>query len=164
METLQIVKDKALHAFKNADKNGRQLLTDLFGKKVLSVDVMDRILTPLDVYEDHQLTEAEALPWQCANTSAKVWLNNEEFLRLLFESLNEGWVAYMGDANQRKVYGWVNLERDNSNPAGYRVTLTDTNWTVTSTGVGSRLCLKSDALWKHVFTHFMPQLIIHYAK
>lgn len=164
METLQILKEKAVQAFKNADAKGKQLLTDLFDKKVLAIDVRDRILTMQDVYEDHGLTEATALPWPSPKNSAQVWLNTVEKLRLLFESLNEGEVLDFTKEDQRKVRGWVDIIKDDNDPAGFRVTRTLTYWTRTDTHVGSRLCLKSDALYQHVFKHFMPELKIYFNK
>jgi hypothetical protein len=165
-DILEIVKDKAVQAFKNADQKGKQLLTDLFGKKVLTVDVIERIETWEDVFADHETTESEALPWKNANTPAKVWLNAVEMIRLLFESLNEGEVLDFTKADQRKVRGWVNIVKDDNDPAGFRVTGTSTYWTNTGTNVGSRLCLKDERLWQHVFanTHFMEKFKIYFNK
>lgn len=162
-EILEVTKANALKAFNEAEANGKKILSNLFPKH-FPIDVKERITTIEDVYADHGVTVEDVMPWQNASTPAKVWLNNEEFLRLLFESLNEGWVADFTNPDQRKVYGWVEFKKDETNPAGFRVVLTDTGWTFTDTVVSSRLCLKNDALWSHVFTHFMPQLIIHYNK
>ena len=162
-EILEVTKANALKAFNEAEPIGKKILANLFPKH-FPMNVMERITTAEDVYADHETTESEAMPWQNASTPAKVWLNNEEFLRLLFESLNEGWVADFTNPDQKKVYGWVEFKKDETNPAGFRVVDTSTNWTGTDAYVGSRLCLKNDALWSHVFKYFMPQLIIHYNK
>lgn len=154
--------DVARKEFASATSNEKEMLTRIFGNKILPV--MERIKTWQDVYDDHGVTEQEALPWKNPSTPAQVWLNTVEKLRLLFESLNEGTVLDFLESNQAKWRPWIEFTKDDSQPAGFRVSYTLTVWTGTGTVVGSRLCLKSDPLAKHVLNNFMDDLIIYFNK
>ncbi|MDP1810581.1 MAG: hypothetical protein Q8K66_04170 [Sediminibacterium sp.] len=160
METLQILKDKALHAFKNADKNGKQLLADLFDKKVFEIYVFERIQSWNDVYEDHGLNPATALPYPIPSNEAQVWLNTVEKIRLLFESLNEGWKPNYDDANECKY--WPAYKKTKG--AGFGFSRTITHWAYTITLAGSRLVLKTEALVLHAVKYFDEDLKILYTK
>ncbi|MCK9402939.1 MAG: hypothetical protein M0Q26_06040 [Chitinophagaceae bacterium] len=160
METLQILKDKALHAFKNADKNGKQLLADLFDKKVFAIDVFDRIQSWDAVYEDHGINPAIALPYPIPANEAQAWLNTVEKVRLLFESLNDGWKPNYNDANEGKY--WPVYRKIKG--AGFGFSHTYTYCTVTDTHAGSRLVLKSESLVLHAVKYFDEDLKILYTK
>lgn len=158
IETLDVARKE----FASATSNEKEMLTRIFGNKILPV--MERIKTMQDVYDDHGTTEQEALPWKNPSTPAQVWLNTVEKLRLLCESLNEGTVLDFLEAGQAKYRPWVEFKKDLNEPAGFRVSGTLTAWTYTDTLVGSRLCVKSDALAKHILNHFMDDLLIYFNK
>lgn len=52
METLQITKDSALKAHREANDKGKRLLENLFGKKVFQGSVIDRVQTSEDACDE----------------------------------------------------------------------------------------------------------------
>jgi len=52
METLQVTKENALKAHKEANDKGKSLLENLFGKKTFQADVTKRVFTVQDACED----------------------------------------------------------------------------------------------------------------
>ena len=142
MRTLQIKQDSLLVAFRNAGKEGKQVLSDLFGKQVALYDnITDRVKSFEDACQvlgiSTNVPEVKGLP----RKHQKAIIANYKLI-VIAEALNEGWKPNWQDSDEYKYYPWFDM----SNPAvvGY----SDTAATASSAGasIGSRLCLKNREL------------------
>ena len=136
LETLEIKKDAALEAYKNASKEGRELLKYLFGNYQFQ-SITDRIKTFEDVLEELNLSPID-FKVGCE------YLEIDEVayrkLRLIVQCLNEGWKPDFTDEKEYKYYPWFEV-----NPAGSaRVNACSPSFALAS--IGSRLCFKSREL------------------
>ena len=141
---LTITKEAAAQAFKNADKKGQKLLTDLFGEKNLSLEITDRVKTLEDALEiageDAQGNIKLLLDY---NGSNKDMIAASAFakLTLIARVLNEGWVPDWSNSNQYKYYPYFKTKE-----AGFGFSGADCDSWCTGTTVGSRLCFKTSEL------------------
>lgn len=142
MRTLQIKQDSLLVAFRNAGKEGKQVLSDLFGKQVALYDnITDRVKSFEDACQvlgiSTNVPEVKGLP----RKHQKAIIANYKLI-VIAEALNEGWKPNWQDSDEYKYYPWFDM----SNPAG--VGYSNANYTAsyTSATVGSRLCLKNREL------------------
>lgn len=98
-EILEIKKTNAIAAFKSATAEGKDLLTNLFGKQNLYEKITDRIQTFADVEE----ISGKKLIRRSDET-------DDEFayrqVKLIAEVYNEGTILDPMDTNQYKYYPW----------------------------------------------------------
>lgn len=81
---------------------------------------------------------------------AKLFIVNEAINYV--DNGNKDWVPDWQDDNQEKHYPWVDMEKDENNPTGFRLCAVIYDCTISS--VGSRLVYRSPKGVKHAFTHF----------
>lgn len=142
MRTLQIKQDSLLVAFRNAGKEGKQVLSDLFGKQVALYDnITDRVKSFEDACQvlgiSTNVPEVKGLP----RKHQKAIIANYKLI-IIAEALNEGWKPNWQDSDEYKYYPWFDM----SNPAGVGYSRTFYTASSTSANVGSRLCLKNREL------------------
>lgn len=142
MRTLQIKQDSLLVAFRNAGKEGKQVLSDLFGKQVALYDnITDRVKSFEDACQvlgiSTNVPEVKGLP----RKHQKAIIANYKLI-IIAEALNEGWKPNWQDSDEYKYYPWFDM----SNPAGVGFSYTHRTASSTGAGVGSRLCLKNREL------------------
>lgn len=142
MRTLQIKQDSLLAAFRNAGKEGKQVLSDLFGKQVALYDnITDRVKSFEDACQvlgiSTNVPEVKGLP----RKHQKAIIANYKLI-VIAEALNEGWKPNWQDSDEYKYYPWFDM----SNPAGVGYSNTYYTASHTSANVGSRLCLKNREL------------------
>ena len=142
MRTLQIKQDSLLAAFRNAGKEGKQVLSDLFGKQVALYDnITDRVKSFEDACQvlgiSTNVPEVKGLP----RKHQKAIIANYKLI-VIAEALNEGWKPNWQDSDEYKYYPWFDM----SNPAGVGYSATIHAASATNAGVGSRLCLKNREL------------------
>lgn len=142
MRTLQIKQDSLLVAFRNAGKEGKQVLSDLFGKQVALYDnITDRVKSFEDACQvlgiSTNVPEVKGLP----RKHQKAIIANYKLI-VIAEALNEGWKPNWQDSDEYKYYPWFDM----SNPAGVGGSRTDGTASHTNANVGSRLCLKNREL------------------
>lgn len=142
MRTLQIKQDSLLVAFRNAGKEGKQVLSDLFGKQVALYDnITDRVKSFEDACQvlgiSTNVPEVKGLP----RKHQKAIIANYKLITIA-EALNEGWKPNWQDSDEYKYYPWFDM----SNPAGVGFSYTSSTASYTSASVGSRLCLKNREL------------------
>lgn len=142
MRTLQIKQDSLLVAFRNAGKEGKQVLSDLFGKQVALYDnITDRVKSFEDACQvlgiSTNVPEVKGLP----RKHQKAIIANYKLI-IIAEALNEGWKPNWQDSDEYKYYPWFDM----SNPAGVGYSNTYDAASYTSASVGSRLCLKNREL------------------
>lgn len=142
MRTLQIKQDSLLVAFRNAGKEGKQVLSDLFGKQVALYDnITDRVKSFEDACQvlgiSTNVPEVKGLP----RKHQKAIIANYKLI-VIAEALNEGWKPNWQDSDEYKYYPWFDM----SNPAGVGCSYTNTAASYTYATFGSRLCLKNREL------------------
>lgn len=142
MRTLQIKQDSLLVAFRNAGKEGKQVLSDLFGKQVALYDnITDRVKSFEDACQvlgiSTNVPEVKGLP----RKHQKAIIANYKLI-VIAEALNEGWKPNWQDSDEYKYYPWFDM----SNPAGVGDSLTSAAASHTTAHFGSRLCLKNREL------------------
>lgn len=142
MRTLQIKQDSLLVAFRNAGKEGKQVLSDLFGKQVALYDnITDRVKSFEDACQvlgiSTNVPEVKGLP----RKHQKAIIANYKLITIA-EALNEGWKPNWQDSDEYKYYPWFDM----SNPAGVGCSHTPSAASYTAASVGSRLCLKNREL------------------
>lgn len=142
MRTLQIKQDSLLVAFRNAGKEGKQVLSDLFGKQVALYDnITDRVKSFEDACQvlgiSTNVPEVKGLP----RKHQKAIIANYKLI-VIAEALNEGWKPNWQDSDEYKYYPWFDM----SNPAGVGYSDTANTASNTYAHFGSRLCLKNREL------------------
>lgn len=142
MRTLQIKQDSLLVAFRNAGKEGKQVLSDLFGKQVALYDnITDRVKSFEDACQvlgiSTNVPEVKGLP----RKHQKAIIANYKLI-VIAEALNEGWKPNWQDSDEYKYYPWFDM----SNPAGVGYSNTYYAASTTYAPIGSRLCLKNREL------------------
>lgn len=142
MRTLQIKQDSLLVAFRNAGKEGKQVLSDLFGKQVALYDnITDRVKSFEDACQvlgiSTNVPEVKGLP----RKHQKAIIANYKLI-IIAEALNEGWKPNWQDSDEYKYYPWFDM----SNPAGVGCSNTASTASGTFASIGSRLCLKNREL------------------
>lgn len=142
MRTLQIKQDSLLVAFRNAGKEGKQVLSDLFGKQVALYDnITDRVKSFEDACQvlgiSTNVPEVKGLP----RKHQKAIIANYKLI-IIAEALNEGWKPNWQDSDEYKYYPWFDM----SNPAGVGFSHTHSAASSSSANFGSRLCLKNREL------------------
>lgn len=142
MRTLQIKQDSLLVAFRNAGKEGKQVLSDLFGKQVALYDnITDRVKSFEDACQvlgiSTNVPEVKGLP----RKHQKAIIANYKLI-IIAEALNEGWKPNWQDSDEYKYYPWFDM----SNPAGVGYSYTYNAASYSTASVGSRLCLKNREL------------------
>ena len=142
MRTLQIKQDSLLVAFRNAGKEGKKVLSDLFGKQVALYDnIIDRVKSFEDACQvlgiSTDVPEVKGLP----RKHQKAIVANYKLI-IIAEALNEGWKPNWQDSDEYKYYPWFDM----SNPAGVGYSYTIDAASYTSARIGSRLCFKNREL------------------
>lgn len=142
MRTLQIKQDSLLVAFRNAGKEGKQVLSDLFGKQVALYDnITDRVKSFEDACQvlgiSTNVPEVKGLP----RKHQKAIIANYKLI-VIAEALNEGWKPNWQDSDEYKYYPWFDM----SNPAGVGCSNAHAAASYTYASFGSRLCLKNREL------------------
>ena len=148
-ETLEITRQAAIKAHDEASTKGKTLLENLFGKRVFQKDIKQRV-TCLD----DALTELgkDKLDFE----ASCVGLSEDEIaykmLKVIAKALNEGWTPDWSNGEWDKWHPWFNM--DNSSSAG-RFSFYDADLQYSASGVGSRLCFKSEELADYAGTQFL---------
>lgn len=151
MQTLQIDGKKAKELFPSASKEFKQILIDSFGQKFFEQKITDRIQTFEDVCAilDIDPDDIEHAPHSKALEQDIISVNAYQRLILITRAYNEGWVPNWSDSNQRK---WVPYF-DMSSGFGFDGVV---GW-YASSGVGSRLCFKSEELARDAAKKFLSE-------
>lgn len=98
MKTLEITKVNALKAFFEADKNGKTLLTNMFGKEVFSLEITDRIKTFEDAWAEIGEDPEEVLPYKSPLTKYQFAMNDMARLDIIATALKEDFIADWSDS------------------------------------------------------------------
>jgi hypothetical protein len=153
--TLQQLTENARTAYKNADKSGRQLLSDLFGKEVVPKKITDRIKSWEDVCEHLRIDPVDSLPFESPEGEEEEAINAYFKIRSIAHVLNEGWFPDWDNSNEYKYYPWFYMDSKAGSGFGRScdVYVCGDSYSV----VGSRLCFKSEELAKYAATQFINE-------
>ncbi len=151
METLNITKTNVFKAHKEADKKGKELLENLFGKEVLSQKITDRIKTFEDACNKLEVAPDYSFLLAYKGTDADM-LSAHAYMKLIIiaRALNEGWEPDWTDSSETKYYPWFN----NYKP-GVGFSRSGYDCWRTYASCGSRLCFKSSELAMYAGTQFI---------
>lgn len=149
MEILSITKANVIKAYNATDKNGQTLLTNLFGDKVVSQKITDRIKTFQDACEAVGI-KAEHFAAACDAADDTPDEHAYKYLKIVAEALNEGWKPNWNDSSEAKWYPYFNMDTN----AGVGFSYTHYGRWHTFTSVGSRLCFKSKELAEYAGKQF----------
>lgn len=142
-ETLEIKRVDAIKAYNKADKQGKSMLADLFGDKVLNQKITDRVKTFADVLEIAGISQNK-FDNSCANLSADEVAYRQ--VKLIAEVLNEGWTPNWENSGQYKYCPFFDMR------AGFSFFNCDIN--CANSRSGSRLCFSSAALAEYAGKQF----------
>ena len=149
-ETLEITRQAAIKAHDEASTKGKTLLENLFGKRVFQKDIKERIKTFDDV-----IRELGDEPEEFKN-AISIMEEPDEIayakLKLIAKALNEGWTPDWSNGEWDKWYPWFDM--DDSSSAG-RFSFDGAGDQRSGSGVGSRLCFKSEELADYAGTQFL---------
>ena len=142
MKNLNITDEAVKQAFKNAGKDGKQVLNDLFGKQV---SLYDNITERVKSFEDAcqvlgistNVPDVKGLP----RKHQKAIVANYKLI-IIAEALNEGWKPNWQDSDEYKYYPWFDMAK----PAGVGYSNTAYTATTAFAKIGSRLCFKNREL------------------
>lgn len=149
METLQIEKTQVQTVYAKATPQEKSLLESLFGKDVISVNIMDRVKSfedacvVLSIHEDQSSFDLNL----DKDTIAY------EQLKIIAKALNEGWKPDWTDTNEYKYYPWFYMDKTKYSPSGFSLISVYCHFTFSY--VGSRLCFKSEELAKYAAAQFI---------
>jgi len=137
MNTIEITKDNAIKAFKEADAKGKALLSTLLGEETFTKAVNGKIETFEEALEHQGINEADF------EASCK-GLEKDEIaykkIKIIAKALNNGWTPNWDNSNEYKYYPYFDMRSGvGFSHSGY------VHWS-TITSVGSRLCYKSSDL------------------
>lgn len=144
-EILQVTKDNALQAYKEAGSEGKGLLANLFGKRHFLTKVTERITSfeeaCLEVGEDPMASKFSE------GTRDEIAFKK---LKVIVRALNEGWTPNWNNGSEYKWYPWFFLDSP-----GFRLDVVVYVRTGTPAGLGSRLCFKSRELSDYAAKTFL---------
>ncbi|HVZ95997.1 MAG TPA: hypothetical protein VG847_03925, partial [Chitinophagaceae bacterium] len=132
---LQIEKANVLKAYKEADKETRKLIANLFGEKNLYENIIDRIQTWDDIIEISGCSPDE-FNFRKGETDDELAYRQA---KLISEVYNEGDSLDPMNTNQWKYFPWHKIDKTSGSGFSF---LGCGHWNAT-TLVGVRLCFKN---------------------
>lgn len=148
METLQITKENALKAYTEGCSDVKQVLSNLFGKKIFEKEkITDRVKTLADVFEAKGIVDVDFFAG-CKSIGLRKDEISYRLLTIISEVLNEGWVPDWSNSNERKWRPWFYLDAP-----GFRLHFVGSD--VSYTLAGARQHFKTEELCKHSVDCFL---------
>ena len=149
METLKIEKSKVKKLFKESPEYFKEVLRDTFGKELFSENIIDRINSLQDAYNEvDDATRAKYDREHGYDLSDDILADIEA--KLIAKALQGEWEANF-EVNQENWYPWFKY----SAGSGFGFTFSDFGYGVTYTGVGSRFCFKDEKTSNHFGCQFI---------
>lgn len=146
---LKVSKVNALKAHRGADKDGKLLLENLYGKEVFqNQDVRDRIKTFEDALAE---TGRPNVPdFSDVPEDMKAYFVAQYKMSVIAEALNEGWTPNWNNSNEYKWRLWFIMS-----PSAFAFHRSRYRNSFASSGGGSRLCFKSEELATYCAKQFL---------
>jgi|SRR5688572_6214546 len=133
-------------AHKEADKPGKKLLETLFPELKKPERIIDRVKT----FEDacHELGIDDFTVNSTLSSDQQVAVNAMAMMLVITQALNEGWKPNWNNSNEFKWFPWFEMR------SGFGLSFSNYSGTYSVTGVGSRLCFKSEELANYAGKQF----------
>lgn len=148
MNLLVIDAQNAPSVYREAGKELKKKLEEVFGKKVLTQKITDRIKTFEDACNELGI-DPEHFVEIVGYMEPKDELAYRK-LKVIVKALNEGWEPNWNDSSERKWRPWFYL-----NAPGFRFYDSYCDLTSSSSAGGSRLCFKSEELCNYAAQQFL---------
>ncbi len=152
MKTIAINEANALNAYNAADKNQKTFLENLLGKETFSQNITDRVKTWEDAAEIYGVDPVESLPFTNPQNGIEEAANAFYQTEIIIHVLNEGWEPNWDNSNEYKWYPYFDM-RTSGSAGGFSFAVC--YYVLTSSYVGARLVLKTEALAKYAGTQFL---------
>lgn len=149
-KALKIDEATAKKHYANASSEMKAIFEETFGKKTFLTKVTDRINTMEDVYEALGMDSDDVEQFEEFLETLDDDTACYEKLKKLALALNEGWKPNWDDSNEYKWFPYFDMRSS----SGFGFSRTYYDCTLARTGVGSRLCFKTEALAQHAGKKF----------
>lgn len=151
MKNLEITQEAAQKAHENAKTSGKELLENLFGKKVFQKDITERIKSIDDAVEELGGNDVEVIElFKLQKAGITSHILKQQMAVVIIKALNEEWVPDWSDSSQYKYFAWFKM----GSSSGVGFSCGDYVFWSSNSAVGSRLALKSSSLAKYAGTQF----------
>jgi hypothetical protein len=148
MNLLVIDAQNAPSVYREAGKELKKKLEEVFGKKVLTQKITDRIKTFEDACNELGI-DPEHFVEIVGYMEPKDELAYRK-LKVIVKALNEGWEPNWNDSSERKWRPWFYLDAP-----GFRVDGSGCDSSASGSAGGSRLCFKSEELCNYAAQQFL---------
>lgn len=152
MQTVKISKANALKAYKKADKQGKQMLSELLeGEVNFSGKVTDQVKTFEDALEIVGVKDEDNISKMFIYNGINkdmIALQAHAKLIIIARALNNGWVPDWNNSSQYKYYPYFNMQ------SGFGFSNTGYVWASTHSTGGSRLCFETEELAEYAGKQF----------
>ncbi len=156
MDTLTIKTENALKAYTEANLKGKNLLENLFGKKIFLKDIKDRVKTLADAIDLLGAADEDVIDYHkmvIAGVSEHI-LGNQQLI-IIAKALNEGWVPDWSNGKWDKWFPWFWLNNDSGSSSASRFSFCYSANRDSLSDCGSRLCFKSKELADYAASQFI---------
>lgn len=141
MQTLKIEKEKAKQIFKEASESLREILISTFGADTFKQNVIDRIKTFSDAYDNADRNTRAEYDCQVHFALSKHIVARLKLI-LIAKVLRGDWEPDFSNSNQQK---WIPIFKFSAG-SGFGFSASNYYCDYTNAGVGSRLCFPSEEL------------------
>lgn len=156
MNTVQITWANARTAYNKADQNGKQMLVNLFGKKVFNENKTEYIKTFDDVCSELGIEPGSYRVEANAPAIDRAHMHLERLL-LIAKVFNEDWKPNLADTTQYKYYPWFKFIPDTNKPSGFGLSYYGYVFVNARTSLGSRPYFKDGDTAKYVGIQFIGE-------
>ena len=147
MEELKIFKDKAIAAYNKASKEGKELLSDLFGKSICGGKITDRIKNMQDVCAEIGRDYNQEFGHEAIKNMSEDEVAYRE-AKYIAKAYNEGVLPDFNNPSQRKYYPYMSF-------SGRGLSLLDVRYDYSTTDVAPCLCFVSEELCRAALSQFL---------
>ena len=150
LKTLQISKKTAKKIFKDAPEYLREILISTFGADTFKSNVIDRIKTFEDAYEEADKKTRDEFDQQI-NPNLSEHIVARLKLILIAKVLRGEWEPDFSNSNQEKWFPWFKF----SAGSGFDFSDSSYYFVLTNPSVGSRLCFPNEELSNYFGKQFI---------
>lgn len=149
METLNITKEAALKAYAEAQPKQKTLLENLFGKKTFQKDILERVTTLKDVF-DELGEDIQSFFDKCKAIGDEQDEVYYKVCKKICKALNGDWIPDFTNSSQPKYFIWWDLS---SGEAVYFYS----DFYFQGSCCSARLCFLDEKTAKHAGKYFQPE-------
>jgi hypothetical protein len=147
MNLLVIDAQNAPSVYREAGKELKKKLEEVFGKKALTQKITDRIKTFEDALAEVCISQKSFDEWVDGDAPDEIAYKKA---KVITKALNEGWEPNWNDSSERKWRPWFYLE-----DPGFQFHDSYYAYSNSDSAGGSRLCFKSEELCNYAAQQFL---------